>query len=373
MGTPAVRVLHIVTRYRRGGSEQRIRDIVAALDDCEHVVVVGDDSDVELARRELGVTVEYLPTLVRAPRPASDARAVTDLVRRIRRTRPDVVVTHQSKAGAVGRVAACIGRVPAVHSLSMANFGPGFSRGESAVFRVVERVLVPATDRYLVVGDDLARRFQVAGVPAAKLTVVRSGATLPAPRPEVVPPVPGVPDDRPVIVALGALEPRKHPLDLVPLLERVRRTVPDAFLAVAGEGPLRDELEVAVAAAGLTGDVGILGYVKPVEPLLWRADVLVLMSDAEGLPQVLVQAAAAGTPFVTYEVDGAWEMVALGAQGSVVPHGALERAADAVTARLTAGRDPGARPDLSSWQPATIHAAYRSAIGDVVGEMRRAG
>ena len=50
MGTPAVRVLHIATRYRRGGSEQRIRDIVAALDDCDHVVIVGDDSDLELAR-----------------------------------------------------------------------------------------------------------------------------------------------------------------------------------------------------------------------------------------------------------------------------------------------------------------------------------
>ena len=68
---------------------------------------------------------------------------------------------------------------------------------------------------------------------------------------------------------------------------------------------MRAELEGAVAAAGLGADVGILGYVKPVEPLLWRADVLVLLSDAEGLPQVLVQAAAAGTPFVTYEVDGA--------------------------------------------------------------------
>ncbi len=373
MGTPELRVLHIVTRYRRGGSEQRIRDIVAALDDHEHLVVVGDDSDVELARRELGVTVEHLPTLVRSLRPAADARAVPELVRRIRRVRPDVVVTHQSKAGAVGRVAARVCRVPTVHSLSMANFGPGFSPAESAVFRVVERALVPATHRYVVVGDDLARRFQGAGVPAAKLTVIRSAATLPAARPAVVPSVPGVPDGRPVVVALGALEPRKHPLDLVPLLERVRRSVPDAFLAVAGEGPLHPDLEAAVAAAGLTADVAVLGYVKPVEPLLWRADVLVLMSDAEGLPQVLVQAAAAGTPFVSYEVDGAREMIALGAEGRVVAPGDLAGAADAVADVLASGPSRSGRPDLSSWHPTTIHATYRSVIGDVVGEARRAG
>lgn len=373
MGTPAARVLHIATRYRRGGSEQRIRDIVAALDDCEHTVVVGDDSDLELARRDLEATVDHLANLVRAPRPGTDARAVVDLVRRIRRVRPDVVVTHQSKAGTVGRVAARLCGVPVVHSLSMANFGPGFSRSETVLFRVIERVLEPATDRYVVVGADLARRFEVAGVRGSKLTIVRSAATLPGPRPEEPPSLPGVPDGRPVVVAVGALEPRKHPLDLVPLLERVRASVPDAFLAVAGEGPLRADLEAAVGAADLLGDVAVLGYVKPVDPVLWRADVLVLLSDAEGLPQVLVQAAAAGTPFVTYEVDGAREVLALGAEGSVVPHGDLAAASDAVIDHLTAAGDRRRRADLSSWGGPTIHAAYRAVFGDVVGEVRHAG
>jgi glycosyltransferase involved in cell wall biosynthesis len=369
-----LRVLHLVTRYRRGGSEQRVRDFVAALGDHHHVVVVGDDSDAALAAQQLGVAVERDPNLVRAPRFAQDVRAVASLSARLRRDRIDLLVTHQSKAGVVGRVAARLaGRVPVVHSLSMASFGPGYRPTESRVFQVVERSLAPLTTRYVVVGADLARRFEVAGVASRKLVIVRSAATLPAPRPAVVPSVAGIPDGRPVVLCLGALEERKNPLDLVPLLAEVRRHVPDAFLAVAGEGPLADDLEKAVAEAGLSADVGLLGFVKPVEPLLWRADALVLLSNAEGLPQVLIQAAAAGLPFVTYDVDGGREVVALGAVGEVVGLADVDGAAAALVRLLLARSSRERRVDVSSWDPSAIAASYRSVVADVLEESRRAG
>ena len=369
-----LRVLHVVTRYRRGGSEQRVRDFVAALDEHEHTVVVGDDSDAELAARHLGVPVERERFLVRSPRFDQDVQAVRALTARLKRDRVDLVVTHQSKAGVVGRVAARLaGRIPVVHSLSMASFGPGYGRTESAMFRVVERALAPLTARYVVVGADLARRFEVAGVASRKLVIVRSAATLPAPRPTAVPSVAGVPDGRPVVLCLGALEARKNPLDLVPLMERVRESVPDAFLAVAGEGPLAEDLAGAVTRAGLDADVALLGFVKPVEPLLWRADALVLLSNAEGLPQVLIQAAAAGLPFVTYDVDGGREVVALGAVGQVVPLGDVAGAAAALT-RFVGAPTPRQRcVDVSSWDPCVIAASYRSVVDDVLGESRRAG
>ena len=262
------------------------------------------------------------------------------------------------------------GRVPVLHSLSMASFGPGYGKAESALFRLIERALAPLTAGYVVVGADLARRFEVAGVASEKLAIVRSAATLPAPRPATPPKVDGIPDDRPIIVSLGALEERKNPLQLVPLLRRVRAQVPEAFLAVAGEGPLADALRAEVDAAGLHDDVAILGYVKPTAPLLWRADALVLLSNAEGLPQVLVQAAAAGVPFVSYDVDGAREVLALGAVGSVVPLGAVGDAADAL-AHLLRTAPAGARTvDVGSWETAVIYSAYRRVVDDVVGATR---
>jgi glycosyltransferase involved in cell wall biosynthesis len=224
-----------------------------------------------------------------------------------------------------------------------------------------------------VVGADLARRFEVAGVASRKLVIVRSAATLPAPPPGSVPSVPGVPDGRPVVLCLGALEARKNPLDLVPLLAGVHAQIPDAFLAIAGEGPLAAELEQAVARAGLTDDVAMLGFVRPVEPLLWRSDALVLLSNAEGLPQVLIQAAAAGLPFVTYDVDGGREVVALGAVGQVVPLGDVAGAAAALTRLLGAPSSRQRRVDVSSWDPTVIAASYRSVVDDILQEARRAG
>ncbi|MBK5289098.1 MAG: glycosyltransferase [Acidimicrobiia bacterium] len=368
------RVLHLATRYRRGGSEQRIRDLVAALPDADHVIVVGDDSDPALAASQLTVPIEVEPTLVRAPNPVQDIRAVAAIRERVRQFGPDVIVTHQSKAGVVGRLAARLtGRIPVVHSLSMANFGPGYGRVESVAFRTIERILAPITARYVVVGADLARRFEVAGVASDKLTIVRSAATLPAERPSVVPPVPRVPEGRPVIVSLGALEDRKHPLDLLPLLAQVQESVPDAFLAIAGDGPLRDALHAAVSDASLDDSVAVLGYVSPTEPLVWRADVVVLLSDAEGLPQVLIQAAAAGIPFVSYDVDGAREVIGLGADGEVVDLGDVQEAAAGVVRALRAGTAGVRRVDVSSWNPAVIHERYRSVVDEVVAEARRAG
>ena len=153
------------------------------------------------------------------------------------------------------------------------------------MFRIVERALAPLTARYVVVGADLARRFEVAGVASRKLVIVRSAATLPAPRPAAVPSVPGVPDGRPVVLCLGALEDRKNPLDLVPLLAAGARADPRRVprrrrRGSAGRRPRRRPSPTA----GLADDVALLGFVKPVEPLLWRADALVLMSNAEGLP-----------------------------------------------------------------------------------------
>ncbi len=74
------------------------------------------------------------------------------------------------------------------------------------------------------------------------------------------------------------------------------------------------------------------------------ADALVLLSNAEGLPQVLIQAAAPGLPFVSYDVDGGREVVALSAAGEIA----------------------------SSWDPTVIAASYRSVVNDILQENRRA-
>src|SRR4051812_10290351 len=135
--------LHVCTRYQRGGSERRGQDSIRALPHLRHHLVLGDESDADLARRQTGAEEGWvLPSLVRPLAPTRDAAAFWSLRRLLRTRRYAVVITHQSKAGVLTRAAAAArGMPPSVHSLSMASFGPGYGRLENAVFTRVERAL----------------------------------------------------------------------------------------------------------------------------------------------------------------------------------------------------------------------------------------
>jgi glycosyltransferase involved in cell wall biosynthesis len=361
----APRVLHVCTRFGTGGSERRLIDAVAATPDLRHVVAIGRESDGERARTLLpGAEVVEVRSLQRAPHPEADGRAYRE-IRALITPGTVLVHTHQSKAGALGRIAAARAGVPAVHSLSMANFGPGFGRATSVGYRLVERALASRTAAYAVVGDDLARRFQGLGIPADRFTVVRSSIDIERfraapPRAEARERLGAGPE--PLMAFVGRLEPTKGSRELAPLLEAVRRRADaDVHLVVAGAGPDRAEVEAAFRLAGLVDATTVLGFTDEVPEVLAAADVVVLPSSCEGLPQVLVQAAIVGTPFVAYAADGASELVSAGAVGDVVPIGAVQDAAQAIVSRLAAPDGPGpARPfDASEWHGEVVAAAYR--------------
>jgi glycosyltransferase involved in cell wall biosynthesis len=377
-GGAAPTVLHVCTRYQRGGSERRIQDIIRATPSVRHHLVVGAESDLELARRQTGAErVDRLASLVRPVDPRRDLVALHALRRRLRASRFAAVVSHQSKAGVLVRLlASAPWAPPVVHSLSMASFGPGYSRLENRLFPMIERALGGRTAAYCVVGGDLAGRFAALGVPAERLHVVRSGIPLPATLPERADARRrldqryGTTPGRPLLCYVGSLEKRKNTLLLPALLRLLHQRLenpPD--LLVVGDGPDRERLVAELAAAGLAGSATLTGYLAEpalVHEALRGADVSVLLSAAEGLPQVLVQSAATGTPFVAFDVEGVREIIALGAEGSAVPLGDVGAAADAVAHWLTApaGREPAA--DLSSWSPDAIETAYRGVLGPLL-------
>jgi glycosyltransferase involved in cell wall biosynthesis len=370
----ALRVLHVCTRYLRGGSERRLRDMMAALSEYEHDVVIGPDSDIDLAAAQLpakSVVVE--PALRRSISPANDVLATWRLCRRIQNGNYALVVTHQSKAGVLSRTAAVLGgRPPVIHSLSMASFGPGYSRPASWIFRQAERALAPVTDGYAVVGHDLLRRYTSIGIPDRKCYVIRSGvscgstSTRADARARVVATY-GLPAERPLVAYVGSLDARKGALDIVPYLLRLGGRSPHPFLVIAGEGPLAQTVSARLDGQGLAADAALLGYVSPVDDLIHAADAVVLLSRAEGISQVLVQAAARGTPFVAYDVDGTHELLASGATGSVVNIGDVDAAANATIALLREGKR-GTPIDTESWSDAVIAAGYRDLVSTACGK-----
>jgi glycosyltransferase involved in cell wall biosynthesis len=255
----------------------------------------------------------------------------------------------------------------------MANFGPGYSPRQSALFKSIETRLAPWTSAYAVVGQDLAERYRQAGVPADKLRLIRSGVPIPrvdedarAARRRLGDEY-GIPVDRPWLIHVGSLEPRKNVLMLPALLQMLFELSGEErpHLVIAGVGPLETQLRNDFEAAGLSAHHTMLGFVNGVAPLMKASDVLLLLSSAEGLPQVLVQAASVDTPFVAFEVDGTREMVALGARGTLVELGDVTTAASAVADLLA--KPPGpANIDLESWSPEEIRRGYRSLLHEVL-------
>jgi glycosyltransferase involved in cell wall biosynthesis len=163
-------------------------------------------------------------------------------------------------------------------------------------------------------------------------------------------------------------------LDLPRYLTRVRERLDDdrrPFLAVAGEGPLANELRARLDETG--GDGAVLGYVPEPLPLIRAADLLVLLSSAEGMCQALVQATALGTPFVAYDVDGVRELIELGASGTAVPLGDVEAAAAASAEALLSARPDGISIDLSTWSPGAIAEGYRRLIATALGSSTATG
>src|SRR5437764_1823882 len=177
--TTRQKVVHLLTRYQRGGAERRLVDLIAALpkDAFSHTVVVGPDSDLQSLRAALPqarVLVE--PRLRRTINPIRDVAALLGLVTLLRREQPLIVHTCHSKAGILGRLAARAAGTPSVvHTLSMRNFGPTFGSLTSVVYRFAERWVGRWTDAYLVVGDDLLQWYRTWGIgDPGRFHVIRS-------------------------------------------------------------------------------------------------------------------------------------------------------------------------------------------------------
>jgi glycosyltransferase involved in cell wall biosynthesis len=377
-----VRVLHVITRLTSGGSDRRMHDVIRAVD-AEHEVVTGRDAapdDIAALSVRPGVTqVHQLDQLVREVSPPADSRALLELVRIMRAGRYDVVQTHQAKGGLLGRVAAAGAGIPAVfHSASMASFGPGYPARQSQLFQWAERTTAPLTTRYLVVGRDLSDRLSSAGIPGHRIEIIRSSLDLS----RFTPPGPDekarlrreldLPPEAVVLVYVGLLDPRKGVLTLPGLAALVHDlTQRDVRMEVAGEGPLRTELQEIIGATRTEGRVRLLGHIAGVADLMRAADVLVLPSVAEGVPQVLVQACACGLPFAAFDVDGVGEVLELGAVGAKVPIGDHRALARAVAALVGSPRGPGLGAEARrQWEPDVVASQYREVYGTAVSARR---
>jgi glycosyltransferase involved in cell wall biosynthesis len=319
----------------------------------------GSDSDPQ--ELPAGVRDLSIRSLVRPLSAIRDPTALRTLRKVIEDGRYDMVHTHQSKAGVLGRIAARGSAPLIVHSVHMSSFGPGYGRLASKAFLAAERYCARFTDAFVCVGDDIRERYIAARVAAPeRFVTVRSPIdidrflgvrTVAREEKERLRALFGLDAGLPLVIAMGALEARKRQHLIVDRLEPLL-TGGRVQLAIAGTGDEGERLQHSVRRAGLEGSVRLLGYVDRPQDLLATGSVFVHASACEGLPQVLVQAAAAGLPAVTTPVEGASEI-----PGVVLIDREALTLADAVEEAIRQPLEPVPAESFDRWRPEAVEAA----------------
>jgi glycosyltransferase involved in cell wall biosynthesis len=278
----------------------------------------------EFARRlsAVGVPVEGF-RLSRAVDPLAFAR----LLRHVRRAKPQILHTHLVHADFYGLVAGALARVPVRLSTKH-----GFnSFRERRLFAVADRRVARLAHLQIAISRGLARYLAATeGFDAGAFEIVHYGIAA-GPEP---PPYPG--GSR--LLCVGRLVPVKGIDTLLSAFAAAVREQPDLTLDIAGEGPLRGELESAAGGLALGGSVRFLGRVEDATTRMEQAAAVVVPSLGEGFGMVALEAAERGRPVIASAVGGLPEIIDDGRTGVLVPPGDAEALAAAIVALV---RDPG--------------------------------
>jgi glycosyltransferase involved in cell wall biosynthesis len=340
-----IRVLHMITRLNLGGAQENTILSCALIDPARFpsATVSGTQIDREgehfTMARARGVEVIPEPAMVREPNPVLDAVALGRLVALCRRWRPDVVHTHCSKAGILGRVAARMAGVRhVVHTAHGWGFHPAQSAPERLFYQAVERGCARLADTIVVVADQNRTRALELGIGRPEqFRTIRSGIELDAFRRDeslgrATRAALGIAPGTFVFGTVGRIAPQKAPFDALAAFARVHEANPDTAFVYVGDGPQHEELAAAVTAQGLAGKVHLLGLRHDVPALLSSFDAFVLTSRWEGLPRVVPQAMAAALPVIATAVDGTPEAVTEGVTGHLLAPGDVAGIADRMRA-----------------------------------------
>lgn len=286
----------------------------------------GPEGTLVPAAREQGVEPHLVQSLRREVNPVLDSVALVALAGIFRRGRYDLVHTHSSKAGVLGRLAARLAGIPVViHTVH----GWGFNDRQRPLvhrsYAALERWCAGFTDALVTVTPRDTEVGLALGIGEPSLySTIRSGIDVahfgtPARSREQVRDELGLAAHHRVAVSVMRLVPQKAPLDVIEAAGRLLREVPDARVLLVGDGPLRATVEQRCRALKIDDRIVLTGLRSDVPDLLAASDVLVLASLWEGLPRVIPQAMAAGLPVVATAVAGNAEAVADGVTGLLVP------------------------------------------------------
>ncbi|MBI3272531.1 MAG: glycosyltransferase [Planctomycetes bacterium] len=338
---PRLRLLLVIDSLDVGGAEKQFIELVRRLDRGRYDVRVC----LTVARGRLFQHLHGACDEIHVfqKRHRLDASSFFSLLRLLRSRPVDVVHSFLYYSNNLCKLAAGVAGVPVTIVSQRGSYDRTISRAKQFFDRWTNRLA-----DFVTTNAESIRAYQIRtqGVDADRIEAIANGldtSDYPLSSTDGYPERMAT-EGRFVLAAVGRLDPFKGYDDLFEALSIVRRRFPGVSLAIAGEGPLRDELEADCVRRGLKGAVTFLGYHPDVPALLSSCYATVLPSLAEGMPNVLLEAMAVQRPVVATAVDGITELVVPGETGLLVPPrdpGALARALEDLVASPERAREMG--------------------------------
>ncbi len=353
-------VCHIITRLIVGGAQENTILTCQGLHQRGYKVTLitgpeaGPEGQLLEQAKRAGYDVIELQSLRRAVNPLLDHRAFNQLTRTLREIHPDIVHTHSSKAGILGRFAAHNARVPQiVHTIHGMSFNRTQGWMTQALYRFLERSAARHTDCIITVADAMIDQAVEARLAAReKFRTVYSGMRTDWFNPalydrQAIRQSWGFSDEHIVVGAIARLFRNKGYERLIPAMAEAAARCPELRFVWVGDGAQRSEYEEELAFRGLREKVHLTGLVEPDEVARMAAgmDMLVHASQWEGLPRAAVQALLMEVPVISFDIDGAPEVVIPGRTGVLV---AMNDVDGLATAMVDLAASPETRRSLGT-------------------------
>ncbi len=353
-----MRVLHTEWSDGWGGQEIRVVSEMTGLSARGHDLTLVTRRQCKLARpaSEGGIRVQYLPF-----QRAFDFKSIVRLSQSLRRERVQVVNTHSGVDSWVGSLAARLAGTPVLVRTRHVNI---------PVKRHLLNFVHALPDCIITCGEAIRENLVRSGFSPDRIANIPTGVDLEklAPRRDrdAVRASLGVPPGAFIILMVGILRRVKSHETAFAAIQQVRKIVPDVRLLLAGDGPLDGHLRKAAAEMGLQAAVQFLGFRDDVADLLLAADLFLLTSTSEGVPQSVAQALALGRPVVASNVGGVPELIQHQRTGLLFPAGDAAAAA-ALIRRVMA--DPSEARKLGETGQAHVRASFSrdAMVGKVEG------
>lgn len=319
----SIKIIRVLGRLNIGGPAIHAVLLTEGLNNerVQSILVTGTvgpaEGDMLYFARQHGVTPVIIPELGREISWRNDLAALWKLYRLLAREQPDVVHTHTAKAGTLGRVAAVLAGVPVLlHTFHGHIFHGYFSKLKTTLFILIERLLGLVTTRIVAISEtqrsDLVWRYRIAS--AERCCVIPLGLDLTPFLAEDRFPVerkPSIGGTALTIGFVGRLVPVKNPTMALNVVAQLiqKPHFQEVKLVIAGDGELRAGLQEDVRRSGLEAQVLFAGWKEEPAAVYSSVDLIILTSVNEGTPVVLIEAMAAGLPFVATRVGGVVDLV----------------------------------------------------------------